>query len=62
MSDIVEALSKPAPAPSSLGLPESKPAATEPQENKALGKKKKRALASNTSFFLGCSPIEEEPH
>uniref|UniRef100_A0A2K6TB05 Kinesin motor domain-containing protein n=1 Tax=Saimiri boliviensis boliviensis TaxID=39432 RepID=A0A2K6TB05_SAIBB len=35
---------------------------TEYQENKAPGKKKKRALASNTSFFSGCSPIEEEAH
>lgn len=62
MSDVDEVLLNPAPAPSSLGLPGLKPAATEPQENKAPGKKKKRALASNTSFFSGCSPIEEEPH
>nr|XP_044996614.1 chromosome-associated kinesin KIF4A isoform X2 [Jaculus jaculus] len=39
---------------------EPKHIATELQENKALGKKKKRALGSNTSFFSGCSPIEEE--
>lgn len=62
MTDVNEVPVRPAPAHSSLGLPGSKPAATEPQENKAPGKKKKRALASNTSFFLGCSPIEEEPH
>ncbi|XP_052026123.1 chromosome-associated kinesin KIF4A isoform X2 [Apodemus sylvaticus] len=42
--------------------PELKPAASESQENKAAGKKKKRALASNTSFFSGCSPIQEESH
>ncbi|XP_007647905.1 chromosome-associated kinesin KIF4A [Cricetulus griseus] len=35
---------------------------SESQENKAMGKKKKRALASNTSFFSGCSPIQEESH
>ncbi|XP_039697663.1 chromosome-associated kinesin KIF4A [Pteropus medius] len=62
MSDVDEVLLNPAPAPSSLSVPGLKPAATEPQENKAPGKKKKRALASNTSFFSGCSPIEEEPH
>ncbi|XP_057573994.1 chromosome-associated kinesin KIF4A isoform X6 [Hippopotamus amphibius kiboko] len=55
-------LKKMAPAASSLGLPESKHVATESQENKAPGKKKKRALASNISFFSGCSPIEEEAH
>ncbi|XP_032745280.1 chromosome-associated kinesin KIF4A [Rattus rattus] len=41
---------------------ELKPIASETQENKAMGKKKKRALASNTSFFSGCSPIQEESH
>uniref|UniRef100_A0A8C9DDT3 Kinesin family member 4A n=1 Tax=Prolemur simus TaxID=1328070 RepID=A0A8C9DDT3_PROSS len=55
-------LKKSAPVPSSFDLPELKHAATESQENKAPGKKKKRALASNTSFFSGCSPIEEEAH
>ncbi|XP_075394770.1 chromosome-associated kinesin KIF4A isoform X1 [Tenrec ecaudatus] len=50
------------PAPSCLDLPELKHVTTEAQENKAPGKKKKRALASNTSFFSGCSPIEEETH
>lgn len=35
---------------------------SESQEIKAMGKKKKRALASNTSFFSGCSPIQEESH
>ena len=53
-------LKKTALAASSLGLSESKDVATETQGNKAPGKKKKRALASNTSFFSGCSPIEEE--
>lgn len=55
-------LKKTAPAAPSLGLPELKHVATDSQENKAPGKKKKRALASNTSFFSGCSPIEEEVH
>ncbi|XP_037677476.1 chromosome-associated kinesin KIF4A [Choloepus didactylus] len=55
-------LKKTAPAPSSLDLPESKHAATESQENKAPEKKKKRALASNTSFFSGSSPFEEKAH
>lgn len=55
-------LKRTAPAASNSGLPELKHVATESQENKAPGKKKKRALASNTSFFSGCSPIEEEAH
>ncbi|KAM6151861.1 chromosome-associated kinesin KIF4A [Rhynchocyon petersi] len=55
-------LKKIPPASSSLDFPESKHIATESQENKAPGKKKKRALTSNTSFFSGCSPIEEETH
>ncbi|XP_042550857.1 chromosome-associated kinesin KIF4A isoform X1 [Dipodomys spectabilis] len=46
----------------SFDLPELKHTATVSQENKAPGKKKKRALGSNTSFFSGCSPIEEEAH
>ncbi|XP_073920576.1 chromosome-associated kinesin KIF4A isoform X2 [Castor canadensis] len=46
----------------SFDLPELKHIAAESQENKAPGKKKKRTLASNTSFFSGCSPIEEEAH
>lgn len=50
------------PVASSFDLPGSKTAATEAQENKAPGKKKKRALASNTSFFSGYSPIDEETH
>ncbi|XP_045394649.1 chromosome-associated kinesin KIF4A isoform X3 [Lemur catta] len=54
-------LKKSAPVPS-FDLPELNHVATESQENKAPGKKKKRALASNTSFFSGCSPIEEEAH
>ncbi|XP_012383481.2 chromosome-associated kinesin KIF4A [Dasypus novemcinctus] len=55
-------LKKTAPAPSSLDLPEWKHAAREFQENKAPGKKKKRALASNTSFFSGFSPFKEKAH
>ncbi|CAO2623563.1 Chromosome-associated kinesin KIF4 [Lemmus lemmus] len=35
---------------------------SESQENKVTSKKKKRALASNSSFFSGCSPIQEESH
>ncbi|KAB1253555.1 Chromosome-associated kinesin KIF4A [Camelus dromedarius] len=63
MCDVEQVLlKKMAPAASSLGLSESKYVATESHENKAPGKKKKRALASNTSFFSGCSPIEEETH
>uniref|UniRef100_G1S420 Kinesin family member 4B n=1 Tax=Nomascus leucogenys TaxID=61853 RepID=G1S420_NOMLE len=63
MCDMEQVLSKKtAPAPSPFDLPESKHGATEYQQNKPPGKKKKRALASNTSFFSGCSPIEEEAH
>ncbi|XP_017396044.1 chromosome-associated kinesin KIF4B [Cebus imitator] len=63
MFDIEQVLSKKtAPAPFPFHLPESKGVATEYQENKAPGKKKKRALASNTSFFSGCSPVKEEAH
>lgn len=50
---------RPAPVPSSE---HPEPKTSESQENKATGKKKKRALASNTSFFSGCSPIQEESH
>ncbi|KAM7323559.1 hypothetical protein ACRRTK_017665 [Alexandromys fortis] len=49
----------------SLDVPDIKHRATESQENKATGKgkkKKKRALASNSSFFSGCSPTKEETH
>uniref|UniRef100_A0A2K5PBT7 Kinesin family member 4A n=1 Tax=Cebus imitator TaxID=2715852 RepID=A0A2K5PBT7_CEBIM len=61
MCDVKQVLSKKtSPPPSPFDLPELKHVATEYQENKAPGKKKKRALASNTSFFSGCSPIEEE--
>ncbi|XP_045851980.1 chromosome-associated kinesin KIF4A [Meles meles] len=63
MCDVEQVLlKKTAPAASNSGLPELKHVATESQENKAPGKKKKRALASNTSFFSGCSPIEEEAY
>ncbi|KAK2116214.1 Chromosome-associated kinesin kif4a [Saguinus oedipus] len=62
MCDVKQVLSKKtAPPPSPFDLPELKHVATEYQENKAPGKKKKRALASNTSFFSGCSP-EEKTH
>ncbi|XP_042124989.1 chromosome-associated kinesin KIF4A isoform X3 [Peromyscus maniculatus bairdii] len=49
------------PAPVPFTEP-PEPKTSESQENKATGKKKKRALASNTSFFSGCSPIQEESH
>ncbi|XP_038172731.1 chromosome-associated kinesin KIF4A [Arvicola amphibius] len=52
-------LGRPAFVPSS-DHPEPRP--SESQENKVTSKKKKRALASNTSFFSGCSPIQEESH
>ncbi|XP_051034980.1 chromosome-associated kinesin KIF4A isoform X2 [Phodopus roborovskii] len=57
--DADQVLLRPVLVPSS-DQPELKP--SESQENKATGKKKKRALASNTSFFSGCSPIPEESH
>ncbi|XP_036160904.1 chromosome-associated kinesin KIF4A isoform X1 [Myotis myotis] len=60
MCEVEQVLLKTAPDTCSLGLPDLKHVATESQENKAPGKKKKRALASNVSFFSGCSPIEEE--
>lgn len=63
MCDVEQVLlKKTTPAAASFGLLELKHVATESQENKAPGKKKKRALASNTSFFSGCSPIEEEAY
>ncbi|KAL0605275.1 Chromosome-associated kinesin KIF4A [Plecturocebus cupreus] len=63
MFDMEQVLSKKtAPAPFPFHLPESKRVATEDQESKAPGKKKKRALASNTSFFSGCSAVKEEAH
>ncbi|XP_008819956.1 chromosome-associated kinesin KIF4A-like [Nannospalax galili] len=46
----------------SFDLPEIKQRAAESQGKKAPGKKKRRALASNTSFFSGFSPSEEETH
>ncbi|XP_049642799.1 chromosome-associated kinesin KIF4A-like [Suncus etruscus] len=54
-------LKKIAPAASSIDCPESKNVATEAQENKALGKKKRSALVRNTSFF-GCYFSDEETH
>ncbi|XP_006896025.1 PREDICTED: chromosome-associated kinesin KIF4A-like [Elephantulus edwardii] len=63
MCDVEQVLLKKiTPAPSSLHFPKSKHILTESQENKAPGKKKKRTLTSNTSFFSGCSPIVEENH
>ncbi|XP_036989003.1 chromosome-associated kinesin KIF4A isoform X1 [Artibeus jamaicensis] len=62
MCEVEQVLLKTAPNASSLSLPELKHVTTESQENKAPGKKKKRALASNMSFFSGCSPAEEEVH
>lgn len=58
--EMEQVLLKTTPAASSLGLSELKQVATESQENKAPGKKKKRALTSNVSFFSGCSLMEEE--
>lgn len=62
MCDVEEQslLKKTAPAASYIDLPESKNTGTEAQENKAPGKRKKRALASNTSFFSGNSPSVQE--
>ncbi|KAM7134968.1 chromosome-associated kinesin KIF4A-like [Molossus nigricans] len=60
MSEVEQVLLKTTPAASSLGLPQLKHVVTESQENKALGKKKKRALTGNVSFFSGCCPMEEE--
>ncbi|XP_003801810.1 chromosome-associated kinesin KIF4A [Otolemur garnettii] len=63
MCDVKQVLlKKSSPVLSSFDLPELKHITTDSQENKAPGKKKKRALASNTSFFSGYSPIEEEAH
>ncbi|XP_036267335.1 chromosome-associated kinesin KIF4A isoform X2 [Pipistrellus kuhlii] len=61
MCEVKQVLFKTSSDTSSLGLPELKHVATESQENKAPGRKKKRALASNVSFFSGRSPIEEAP-
>ncbi|KAF6090711.1 kinesin family member 4A [Phyllostomus discolor] len=62
MCEVEQVLLKTAPNASSLSLPELKHVTAESQENKAPGKKKKRALTSNMSFFSGCSPAEEEVH
>lgn len=62
MCEEEQVLAKTAAPVFSFDLPEEKSIAREPQENKAPGKKKKRTLASNTSFFAGYSPIEEEAH
>ncbi|XP_053417308.1 chromosome-associated kinesin KIF4A-like [Nycticebus coucang] len=63
MCDVKQVLlQKSFPVSSSFDLPELKHITTESQENKAPGEKRKRALASNTSFFFGYSPIEEEAH
>ncbi|XP_021508896.1 chromosome-associated kinesin KIF4A-like [Meriones unguiculatus] len=44
----------------SLELSGTEHRATESQASKATGKKKKRALACNSTFFSGCSPTKEE--
>ncbi|XP_006991859.1 chromosome-associated kinesin KIF4A-like [Peromyscus maniculatus bairdii] len=62
MSDMDQVLLRKTALAVSLDLPDTKHRATESQENKATGKKKKRALASNSSFFSGCSPTKEEAH
>ncbi|XP_012368603.1 chromosome-associated kinesin KIF4A-like [Octodon degus] len=63
MQDGEQALSQKSALPhSSFDVPEPKPRVTESQEDKAPRKKKKRALASNTSFFSGCCSMEEEAH
>ncbi|KAM5221785.1 chromosome-associated kinesin KIF4A isoform 2-T2 [Ctenodactylus gundi] len=62
MHDVEQVLLKKTAPALSFDLLEPKHTATESQENKVPGKKKKRALASNTSFFSGCSPIKEEAH
>ncbi|KAM4840973.1 chromosome-associated kinesin KIF4A-like [Thomomys bottae] len=46
----------------SLDLSELKHRRIESQQSKAPGKKKKRTLGSNTSFFSGCSSMEEEAY
>ncbi|KFO29757.1 chromosome-associated kinesin KIF4A [Fukomys damarensis] len=62
MHDVEQVLSqKTAPPLSSFDLSSSKQETAGYQE-KAPGKKKKRALASNTSFFSKCSSTEEEAH
>ena len=46
----------------SLDVSDIKHRATESQENKTTEKKKNRVLASNSTFFSGCSPTKEETH
>ncbi|XP_012882619.1 PREDICTED: chromosome-associated kinesin KIF4A-like [Dipodomys ordii] len=46
----------------SFGFSELKHRTIESQPSKAPGKKKKRTLGSNTSFFSGCSSMEEEAY
>ncbi|XP_069320536.1 chromosome-associated kinesin KIF4A [Eulemur rufifrons] len=62
LRDVDQRLLKKSSVATSFDNPEVKHVATESEDNKGPGKKKKRALASNTSFFSGCSPIEEEAH
>ncbi|XP_021058289.1 chromosome-associated kinesin KIF4A-like [Mus pahari] len=60
MCDMDQALFRETDLAVSLDLPDIKHRATESQENKATGKKKKRVLACNSNFFSGCSPSKEE--
>ncbi|CAK6446558.1 unnamed protein product [Pipistrellus nathusii] len=60
LSEVKQVLWKTTLADASLGLPEPKRGAAESQGSKAPGRKRKRALASNASFFSGCSPMGEE--
>ncbi|KAL6064739.1 hypothetical protein STEG23_024821 [Scotinomys teguina] len=62
MSDMDEGLLRKTALAASLDFSDIKHRAPEFREHKATWKKKKRALASNSSFFSGCSPTKEEPH
>ncbi|XP_048219569.1 chromosome-associated kinesin KIF4A-like [Perognathus longimembris pacificus] len=46
----------------SFGFSELQPRTIKSQQSKAPGKKKKRTLGSSTSFFSGCSSMEEEAY
>ncbi|XP_051006487.1 chromosome-associated kinesin KIF4A-like [Acomys russatus] len=60
MRDMDQVLSRKTALAVSLALPDIKHGATESQENKATGKKRKRTLACTSIFFSGCSPTNEE--
>lgn len=60
LCEVKQVLWKTTLATSSPGLPELKHVAEDSQGNIAPGRKRKRALTSNVSFFPGCSPMEEE--